>query len=105
MSFQLKTIILVVTRNIFYIYFKIETKIRLENRLLNHVKERIKDPPWRKNMTAGHKLPSFETLDTKPIELENSTDYEAMWDIVINNWARNWNYYSKELTTDVLNLL
>ena len=56
-------------------------------------------------MTAGHKLPFIETLDTKPIELENSTDYEAMWDIVINNWARNWNYYSKELTTDVLNLL
>ena len=103
MSFQLKTIVLVITLIIIYIYFKIETKMRLENRLKDHVKERTKDQHWHENVTEKYKQPYIQTFDTKPIEPENSTDYEAIWTIVIDNWTRNWNYYSTELITDVKN--
>ena len=43
--------------------------------------------------------------DTKIEELnniENSSDYEAMWEIAINKWTRNWNFYRERLTDSIL---
>ena len=39
-----------------------------------------------------YKLPSkYTSPDLK--ELTNSTDYEQMWEIAIDKWTRNWNFY------------
>ena len=33
---------------------------------------------------------------------ENSSDYEAMWEIAIDKWTRNWNFYRERLTDSIL---
>ena len=38
-------------------------------------------------------------------EFPNSTDYEAMWDIAIDKWTRNWNFYREKLTESILSQL
>ena len=43
--------------------------------------------------------------NTKIEELDNfksSSDYEAMWEIAINKWTRNWNFYREQLTDSIL---
>ena len=43
--------------------------------------------------------------NTKIEELEdfrNSSDYEAMWEIAIDKWTRNWNFYRERLTDSIL---
>ena len=34
---------------------------------------------------------------------KNSSDYEAMWEIAIDKWTRNWNFYRERLTDSILN--
>ena len=34
---------------------------------------------------------------------KNYSDYEAMWEIVIDKWTRNWNFYRERLTDSILN--
>ena len=44
--------------------------------------------------------PEYFTYDTNIKELEqikNSTDYEAMWEIAIDKWTRNRNFYREQL--------
>ena len=44
--------------------------------------------------------------NTKIEELKNfekSSDYEAMWEIAIDKWTRNWNFYKERLTDSILN--
>ena len=43
--------------------------------------------------------------NTKIEEIEdskNSSDYEAMWEIAIDKWTRNWNFYREKLTDSIL---
>ena len=43
--------------------------------------------------------------NTKVEELnnfENNSDYEAMWEIAIDKWTRNWNFYRERLTYSIL---
>ena len=48
-----------------------------------------------------YKLPSkYTSPDLK--ELTNSTDYEQMWEIAIDKWTRNWNFYREQLTDSIL---
>ena len=126
MSHQLKAIILILTLTLLYIYLKIETKVRLENILHQRVKECIKDRinermteriknhhrnknhttnhHWNKNQTTNYKRPviHYETEIKKLEEFTNITDYEAMWDIAIDKWTRNWNFYREQLTDSIL---
>ena len=66
------------------------------NKLKNHVF----------NNTAKFKYPKqYFTQDTKVKELEefkNGSDYEAMWEIAIDKWTRNWNFYKEQLTDSIL---
>ena len=32
----------------------------------------------------------------------NSSDYEEMWNIAIDKWTRNWNFYREHLTNSIL---
>ena len=35
-------------------------------------------------------------------EFKNSSDYEEMWNIAIDKWTRNWNFYREHLTNSIL---
>ena len=35
-------------------------------------------------------------------EYRNSSDYEQMWEIAIDKWTRNWNFYRERLTDSIL---
>ena len=123
---------------------KVETKIKLEQRLKKDARQRIKDRINEKieiqikhykskNKTRNEKgINNFHTTDqqkydnlqhhvfnnntkvntnpqhfpnTKIEELnniENSSDYEAMWEIAIDKWTRNWNFNRERLTDSIL---
>ena len=51
--------------------------------------------------TEIYELPSkYTSPDLK--EFKNSTDYEHMWEIDIDKWTRNWNFYREQLTDSIL---
>ena len=57
------------------------------------------------NHTIFKSYPEYFTYKTKRKELEefkNSSDYEAMLEIAINKWTRNWNVYREQLTNSIL---
>ena len=111
---------------------KVETKIQLEQRLKNDARQRIKDfksknktrnEKGTKNLhnTDHQKYNNFQHhvyynntkantnsqhfLNTKIEELNNfekSSDYEAIWEIAIDKWTRNWNFYRERLTDSIL---
>ena len=35
-------------------------------------------------------------------EIRNSSDYEQIWEIAIDQWTRNWNFYRERLTDSIL---
>ena len=35
-------------------------------------------------------------------DFKNSSDDEAMWEIAIDKWTRNWNFYRERLTDGIL---
>ena len=35
-------------------------------------------------------------------EFRNSSDYKQMWEIAIDKWTRNWNFYRERLTDSIL---
>ena len=35
-------------------------------------------------------------------EFPNRTHHEAMWDVAIDKWTRNWNFYREKLTESIL---
>ena len=57
------------------------------------------------NHTNFKSYPEYFTYDTNIKELEefkNSTDYEAMWEIAMDKWTRNWNFEREQLTDNIL---
>ena len=66
------------------------------NKLMDHVFNNK-----TKFETEIYKLPSkYTSPDLK--EFKNSTDYEQMWEIAIDKWTRNWNFYREQLTDSIL---
>ena len=56
------------------------------------------------NNTNLKNNPQYYT-NTKIEELEdfkNSSDYESMWEIAVDKWTRNWNFYREPLTDSTL---
>ena len=46
--------------------------------------------------TEIYKLPSkYISPDLK--EFKNSTDYEQMWEIAIDKWTGNWNFFQRTI--------
>ena len=103
---------------------KIETKLQLEQRLKDNAKHRIKDlinermnihieQLKQKNRTRNgtntftnkfkhiNKYKHYINIDN--ITNINDTDYEAMWETAIDQWTRNWNFYTERLTDSILN--
>ena len=96
-------------------------QLELEERINNKVKQRIKDrvnervngnfnnnkhnssnyTQYIHNNINNSKYIHYNTsIDEK---FKNSSDYEAMWEITIDKWTRNWNFYRDHLTDNILN--
>ena len=60
----------------------------------------------RSNNTTKFKTnPNLFIYNDNSKELEeyrNSSDYEQMWEIAIDKWTRNWNFYRERLTDSIL---
>ena len=139
MSFQLKSILLILLLTLFFIYMKIDTEIesqkyRLKQKIRKQIKERIQermntysqdnnktktdtlnvteDEKFNKLMDhvfsnntkfkiSKYELPISYTIPDLE-KFKNSTDYEQMWDIAIDKWTRNWNFYEEQVTDSIL---
>ena len=44
----------------------------------------------------------YSHYNISELDFKNSTDYEEMWNIAIDNWTRNWNFYREQLTNSIL---
>ena len=60
----------------------------------------------RSNNTTKFKTnPNLFIYNDNSKELEeyrNSSDYEQMWEIAIDKWTRNWNFYRERLTDSIM---
>ena len=66
------------------------------NKLMDHVFS---------NETKYKTDPKLFTYNYNTQELEDfktSSDYEQMWEIAIDKWTRNWNFYRQHLTDSIL---
>ena len=66
------------------------------NKLMKHVFDN------QTNLTADSTLirDNYKIPELK--EFKNSSDYEEMWNIAIDKWTRNWNFYREHLTNSIL---
>ena len=90
------------TKRIKYFKNKNKTLNNHSNNLQNKYTEKINKVT---NHTNFKSYPEYFTDNTKIKELEeftNSSDYEAMWEIAINKWTRNLNFYREQLTNSIL---
>ena len=79
---------------------KIRTSKTIErenfNKLMKHVSENqtelTTDPNSIKDIYNNTALENFK----------NSSDFEEMWNIAIDKWTRNWNFYRENLTNSIL---
>ena len=63
------------------------------NKLMNHVSDKLTaDSNSIKNIYNDTALESFK----------NNSDYEEMWNIAIDKWSINWNFYREHLTNSIL---
>ena len=66
------------------------------NKLMNHASdnptELTTDPNSIKDIYNNTSLENFK----------NRSDYEEMWNIAIDKWTRNWNFYREHLTNSIL---
>ena len=66
------------------------------NKLMKHVFDN------QSNLTVDSTLipDSYKLPELK--EFKNSSDYEEMWNIAIDKWIKNWNFYREHLTNSIL---
>ena len=62
----------------------------LQHHVFNNIS--INNNPQHFNNTKIEELDNFK----------NSSDYKAMWEIAIDKWTRNWNFYRERLTDSIL---
>ena len=85
-------------------------KQRIQDRINGKMREGIKNNRRRKNKTlitnhtTNYQQPinNYRTKIKRVEELTNSTDYEAFWDIAIDKWTRNWNFYREKLMDSII---
>ena len=66
------------------------------NKLMKHVPEnQIEITADSNSIQDIYNITEFENF-------RNSSDYEEMWNIAIDKWTRNWNFYREHLTISIL---
>ena len=86
--------------------------IKNKNKIKLHTSNKIERENFNKLMKYVSDNQTELTADSNSIqdiynitELENfknSSDYEEMWNIAIDKWTRNWNFYREHLTNSIL---
>ena len=86
--------------------------IKNKNKIKIHTSHTIERENFNKLMKHVSDNQTELTADSNSIqdiynitELENfknSSDYEEMWNIAIDKWTRNWNFYREHLTNSIL---
>ena len=66
------------------------------NKLMNHVSDN------QTELTADSNSIKDIYNNTALENFKNSSDYEEMWNIAIDKWSRNWNFYREHLTNSIL---
>ena len=57
---------------------------------------------FHQNHTNTHPKYFNNTKIEELNNFKNNSDYEAMWEIAIDKWTRNWNFYRERLTDSLL---
>ena len=66
------------------------------NKLMKHVSEnQIEITADSNSIQDNYNITELENF-------QNSSDYEEMWNIAIDKWTRNWNFYREHLTNSIL---
>ena len=82
---------------------KNKTKIKTVNTTEQENYNKLVDHVFNNNTkfkTELYKLPlSYNIPELE--EFKNSSDYERMWEITIDKWTRNWNFYRDQLTDSI----
>ena len=86
--------------------------IKNKNKIKIHTSNTIERENFNKLMKHVSDNQTELTADSNSIqdiynitELENfknSSDYEEMWNIAVDKWTRNWNFYREHLTNSIL---
>ena len=54
---------------------------------------------FNKNTKVNTNPQHFTNTEIEELDdFKNSSDYEAMWEIAIDKWTQNWNFYRERLT-------
>ena len=64
------------------------------NKLMKHVSENQTELTTDPN--------SIKDIYNNTENFKNSSDYEEMWNIAIDKWTRNWNFYREHLANSIL---
>ena len=77
----------------------IKTLHTTDNQKYNILQQHVFNKSTKVNINPQH-FPNTKIEELN--NFENSSDYEAMWEIVIDKWTRNWNFYRERLTDIIL---
>ena len=79
---------------------KIHTSNTIErenfNKLMKHVSDNQTE--LKADLNSIQDIYNITELEN----FKNSSDYEEMWNIAIDKWTRNWNFYREHLTNSIL---
>ena len=86
--------------------------IKNKNKIKIHTSNTIEREKFNKLMNHASENQTEITADSNSIKdiynntalenFKNSSDYEEMWNIAIDKWTRNWNFYRVHLTNSIL---
>ena len=86
--------------------------IKIKNKIKIHTSNTIERENFNKLMDHVSDNQTELTADSNSIKdiynntalenFKNSSDYEEMWNIAIDKWTRNWNFYREHLTNSIL---
>ena len=68
------------------------------NKLTNHITYNHN----HKNFKSYHEYFTYNRKIKELQDFENNTDYEAMWEIAIDKWTRNCDFYREQLTDSII---
>ena len=83
---------------------KNKTKTNTSHKTAHEVFKKFEDH-ISSNITKFKTNPNLLIYNDNSKELEefrNSSDYEQMWEIAIDKWTRNWNFYRERLADSIL---
>ena len=67
------------------------------------INKNIKHHVFNNNTKVNTNLQHITNTKIKELDdFNKSSDYEAMWEIAIDKWTRNWNFYRERLTDSIL---